>query len=92
MKLYLSAAAFSLATASAQECKASLQDGSCRPPQPQCGVYMAPSTLGDYTNMGIYTGMDLKKDDIVNFPEIVVPLLFREWGDHVEGYSDGVLW
>lgn len=44
------------------------------------------------SNMGIYTGMDLKKDDVVNFPEIVVPLLFREWGDHVEGYTDGTLW
>ena len=37
--------------------------------------------------MGIYTGMDLKKDDKVNFPEIVVPLLFREWGEHTEGES-----
>ena len=42
--------------------------------------------------MGFYTGKDVKKDDIINFPEIVVPLLFREWGEHREGYSDGVLW
>lgn len=53
---------------------------------------MAPSTLGDYTNMGMYTGKDVKKDDIINFPEIVVPLLFREWGEHTEGFSDGTLW
>lgn len=42
--------------------------------------------------MGIYTGKNLKKDEKVNFPEIVVPLLFREWGEHTEGYSDGTLW
>lgn len=33
----------------AQECSAQFQDGSCRPPQPECGVYMAPSTLGETT-------------------------------------------
>ena len=88
----LAALVLTTSTASAQECSASLQDGSCRPPQPECGVYMAPSTLGEYTNMGIYTGKALKKDEIVNFPEIVVPLLFREWGEHTEGYSDGTLW
>lgn len=57
-----------------------------------CGVYMAPSTLGETTNMGIYTGIPLKKDDVVNFPEIVIPLLFREWGDHTTGFDDGMLW
>jgi hypothetical protein len=45
-----------------------------------------------YSNMGFYTGMDVTKDTIINYPEIVVPLLFRSWGDHPEGYSDGVLW
>lgn len=43
-------------------------------------------------NMGFYTGKDVKKDAILNFPEIVVPLLFREWGDHVDGITDGTLW
>ena len=60
--------------------------------QQQCAVYMAPSTLGGDTNMGIYTGVPLKQNDIINFPEIAVPLLFREWGDHTPGYDDGTLW
>ena len=42
--------------------------------------------------MGFYTAKDVKKDQVLNYPEIVVPLLFREWGEHPEGYSDGVLW
>jgi hypothetical protein len=54
---------------------------------PECGVYMAPSTLGEDTNMGIYTGKTLRKNDVVNFPEIAVPLQFREWGEHKEGYE-----
>lgn len=58
----------------------------------ECSVYMAPSTLGVDTSMGIYTGIPLKDGTQVNFPEIVIPLLFREFGDHVKGYDDGVLW
>jgi hypothetical protein len=58
----------------------------------QCTVYMAPSTLGVDTSMGIYTAIPLEEGVTVNFPEIAVPLLFREFGDHVEGYDDGVLW
>lgn len=57
-----------------------------------CQTYVAPSTLGDHSNMGIYTGVDLKTDEIVNWPEISIPLLFRGWYDHVEGYTDGELW
>lgn len=78
-----------LATAHADaECTVNPHDGtSTCVEQPVCGVYMAPSTLGEDTNMGIYTGMALKKDDIVNFPEIAIPLLFREWGEHKEGYD-----
>ncbi|KAL7579557.1 hypothetical protein ACA910_007928 [Epithemia clementina (nom. ined.)] len=53
---------------------------------------MAPSTLGQDTNMGMYTGVDLKKNDVVNWPEIAVPLLFREWGEHAKGFTDGQLW
>ena len=58
----------------------------------ECTVYMAPSTLGEDTSMGIYTGIPLESGQVVNFPEIAVPLLFREFGHHVEGYQDGVLW
>jgi hypothetical protein len=57
----------------------------------QCGIYMAPSTLGEETNMGIYTGLPRAKDDVV-VQEIAVPLLFREWADHTPGYTDGDLW
>jgi hypothetical protein len=55
--------------------------------QPECGVYMAPSTLGETTNMGIYTGTALRENDVVNFPEIAVPLQFREWGEHRAGFQ-----
>jgi len=75
------------------ECEA---DGTCTKQKDgkplQCGVYMAPSTLGEFTSMGIYTGIPLHANTIINYPEISVPLLFREFGDHVEGYHDGVLW
>ncbi|EEC49604.1 predicted protein [Phaeodactylum tricornutum CCAP 1055/1] len=69
-------------------------DGTCVSslPRLECGVYMAPSTLGEDTNLGIYTGKALRTDDVVNFPEIAIPLLFREWGEHVEGIADGALW
>jgi hypothetical protein len=63
-------------------------DGSSTCAEPlECGIYMAPSTLGEETNMGIYTGQALKANDIVNFPEIAIPLLFREWGEHKAGYE-----
>ena len=75
------------------ECAA---DGTCsasdKSPPLACNTYMAPSTLGDSTNMGMYTGVDLEDGDVVNWPEIAIPLLFREWGDHPEGYTDGQLW
>ncbi|KAL7559695.1 hypothetical protein ACA910_017598 [Epithemia clementina (nom. ined.)] len=44
-----------------------------------CHVYMAPSTLGNATNLGMYTAVELPPESVVNFPELVVPLLFREW-------------
>lgn len=50
-----------------------------------CGVYMAPSTLGEDTSMGIFTGMSLKENDVIHFPEIAVPLLFRGFDNHPEG-------
>jgi hypothetical protein len=49
-------------------------------------------TLGEDTNLGIYTDKSLRTDDVVNFPEIAIPLLFREWGEHVERIADGILW
>jgi hypothetical protein len=58
----------------------------------QCTVYMAPSTLGVDTSMGIYTAIPLEDGVVINYPEIIVPLLFREFGEHVAGYDDGVLW
>jgi len=58
--------------------------------QPFCGVYMAPSTIG-VANMGIFTNIDLHKGDVINFPEIAIPLLFRDWHDHGDN-PDGTLW
>jgi SET domain len=60
--------------------------------QLECSVYMAPSTLGDTGgNMGMYTGIALQPGDVLNYPEIAIPLLFREWGEHpfARGYDDG---
>ena len=74
------------AHAAQMECEA---DGTCTP-KVECGVYMAPSTLGESTSMGIFTGKPLKEQEVVNFPEIAIPLLFRDFGDHVEGIEDGV--
>jgi hypothetical protein len=57
-----------------------------KPPIVECGVYMAPSTLGEKTNMGIYTGKLLQPNEVINYPEIAIPLLFREWGTHKPGF------
>lgn len=89
-----------IATASAAATDCALEaDGTCQqqaniPPigNEKCGVYMAPSTLGEETNMGIYTGIPLKDGELVRFPEIAIPLLFREWGEHTAGFDDGTLW
>lgn len=56
----------------------------------ECGVYMAPSTIG-VANMGIYTAAPLPVGEVVNFPEIAIPLLFRDWGYHGAN-PDGTLW
>lgn len=42
-----------------------------------CGVYMAPSTIGDHSNMGIFTAKSMKNGEKVPFPEIIIPLLWR---------------
>jgi len=62
------------------------------PSQLECGLWMAPSTLGEDTNMGMYAGKAYKNQDVINWPEIAIPLLFREWGEHREGFADGELW
>lgn len=63
-----------------------------RPAPLECGLYMAPSTLGEDTNMGMYAGKAYSNQEVLNYPEIAIPLLFREWGEHREGFSDGELW
>ena len=55
-----------------------------------CGVYMAPSTLGEDSNLGIFTAVPLSKGDVVNYPEIAIPLLWRDWGEHPQ--VDASLW
>lgn len=59
---------------------------------PVCGVYMAPSTVSSESNLGIYTALDLKRGQVVNFPEIAIPILFREWDLHPLEDPDGMLW
>ena len=61
-------------------------------PPPQCGLWMAPSTLGDDTNLGMYAGRDYAKGVDIQ-QEIAIPLLFREWdGPHYYDTDDGTLW
>ncbi|GKY98732.1 hypothetical protein MPSEU_000829500 [Mayamaea pseudoterrestris] len=95
--------AIACSAVSAQECSAATTDQTCMAEEtetskqkvyPECGVYMAPSTLGETTNMGIYAGsaVQFKRGDEINWPEIAIPLLFREWGNHKVGYVDGEIW
>mmetsp|Transcript_25944 Transcript_25944/g.39184 ORF Transcript_25944/g.39184 Transcript_25944/m.39184 type:complete len:637 (+) Transcript_25944:90-2000(+) len=58
----------------------------------ECHVYMAPSTIAEDANLGIYTAKDLQTDEVINFPEIAIPLLFRDWARHSNISEDGVLW
>eukprot|EP00546_Thalassionema_frauenfeldii_P022189 CAMPEP_0178905078 /NCGR_PEP_ID=MMETSP0786-20121207/6060_1 /TAXON_ID=186022 /ORGANISM="Thalassionema frauenfeldii, Strain CCMP 1798" /LENGTH=562 /DNA_ID=CAMNT_0020576615 /DNA_START=137 /DNA_END=1822 /DNA_ORIENTATION=- len=53
---------------------------------------MAPSTIAEDANMGIYTAKDLQLDEVVQYPEIAIPLLFRDWATHSNVSEDGVLW
>ena len=71
------------------------------PNQPQCGLYMAPSTLGEGANLGMFAGTDIPKGMDIQ-QEIAIPFMFRDWdgpsffhqypnvtmGDH----DDGALW
>lgn len=75
---------------SKEECVLDI-DGSCRPPIVECGVYMAPSTLGSDTNLGMYAGKNVPTDQVIQ-TEIAIPLLFREWESHHPDYEDGTLW
>jgi SET domain len=54
---------------------------------------MAPSTLGNASNLGIFTAVPLEKGSIVHYPELVIPLSFREWGiNPPSAEGDGELW
>jgi hypothetical protein len=58
-----------------------------------CGVYMAPSTIGNHSNLGIFTGKTMKRGDIVPYGEILIPLLWRTFKNHPESsLTDGQLW
>jgi len=72
----------------------SAADGTCTDHDVvNCGVYMAPSTVGDHSNLGIYTAKPMKDGDIVPYPEIIIPLLWRIFGDHpAKSFTDGELW
>ena len=72
----------------------SAKDGQCgNPDVVDCGVYMAPSTVGDYSNLGIYTAKAMKNGDKVPFPEIIIPMIWRTFNNHPEeSFTDGVLW
>ena len=39
----------------------------------ECEVFMAPSTLGNHSNLGIYTASSLKSGEVINFPEVAIP-------------------
>ena len=60
-----------------------------------CGVYMAPSTVGNHSNLGIYTGIALPNGAHVPYPEILIPMLWRIFGEHPAAElskNDGELW
>ena len=46
--------------------------------QPQCNLYMAPSTLGEGANLGMYAGTDIPKGMDIQ-QEIAIPFMFRDW-------------
>merc|ERR1719162_257281 len=60
-----------------------------------CGVYMAPSTVGNHSNLGIYTGRALPNGATVPYPELLIPMLWRIFGEHPSAElskNDGELW
>jgi hypothetical protein len=73
------------------ECAAGSVEGVCL--NVDCGVYMAPSTIGDYSNLGIYTAKAMKNGENVPFPEIIIPMLWRVFDKHPNvAFTDGELW
>eukprot|EP00534_Pseudo-nitzschia_fraudulenta_P010663 CAMPEP_0201209372 /NCGR_PEP_ID=MMETSP0851-20130426/178208_1 /ASSEMBLY_ACC=CAM_ASM_000631 /TAXON_ID=183588 /ORGANISM="Pseudo-nitzschia fraudulenta, Strain WWA7" /LENGTH=706 /DNA_ID=CAMNT_0047498025 /DNA_START=70 /DNA_END=2190 /DNA_ORIENTATION=- len=75
-----------------QEC---LAGGTCSNTEDvvDCGVYMAPSTVGDHSNLGIFTAKAMKNGDKVPYPEIIIPMLWRDFHNHPEqSLTDGQLW
>lgn len=90
--LFLQFASASASSESSGEGVCFADDHACREAHTnvECGVYMAPSTIG-VANMGIYTGQALPEGAVVNYPDIAIPLLFRDWGDHGPN-PDGTLW
>ena len=83
----------------AQECSANDETCAANPlqqqqqPQIDCGVYMAPSTVGNSSNLGIFTAKTMKRGDVVPYPEILIPFLWRIFREHPEkGLKDGQLW
>lgn len=97
-RFYLVVGLWLIGKSSAKETCSAGKDGTCEEknnsydPVKECGIFMGPSTLGEHTNMGIYTAKPIKTHDVLNYPEIAIPLVFREWGEHVPGYTDGELW
>lgn len=68
-------------------------DGTCRNNDIDCGVYMAPSTVGDHSNLGIYTAKAMKDGEKVPYPEIIIPMLWRIFGSHPhDALTDGEVW
>jgi hypothetical protein len=58
----------------------------------ECTVYMAPSTIGDHSNLGIFTAAPISLGQIVPYPEILIPLLWRPFGTHpTSSFGDGKL-
>jgi SET domain len=59
----------------------------------ECGVYMAPSTIGNYSNLGIFAGKTMYDGEVVPFGEILIPFLWRTFGKHPTfSLTDGQLW
>jgi hypothetical protein len=63
------------------------------PPIVECGIFMAPSTLGDESNLGIFTAIALAEGEVVPHPEIAIPMFWRNFDkDPPNSLGDGTLW
>jgi hypothetical protein len=100
--LFFARANSTLAEGSSNDCWAGSvsADGTCRNNDISidnnnidCGVYMAPSTVGDHSNLGIYTAKAMKDGEKVPYPEIIIPILWRIFGYHPHNaFTDGEVW